>query len=70
MTVSAQNLCRLAGELAAEHGALARAYAQRAYRDLEGEGRYDSAAYWLALSVLVDDVMVHGLDPNTGPSIQ
>jgi hypothetical protein len=70
MTVSAQNLCRLAGELAAEHGLLARDYAQRAYRTLESEGHYDRAAFWFALAILVDDVMVHGLDPDTNFSIQ
>ena len=70
MSISAQHLCRLAGELAAEHGVLARDYAQRAYRTLEGEGQFDRAAFWFALSILVDDVMIRGLDPDNGPSIQ
>lgn len=69
MAVSAQDLCRLAAELAAEHGVLAGDYARRAYRTMETEGQYDRAQFWFALSVLVDDVMLHGLDPDYGPSI-
>ena len=70
MAISAHHLCQLAGELAAEHGLLARDYAQRAYRTLDGEGQYDRAQFWFALSILVDDVMLRGLDPDNGPSIQ
>lgn len=70
MPISASDLCRLAGELAAEHGALARDYAHRCYRTMESEGQYERAAFWFALAVLVDDVMVHGLDPDDGPTIQ
>ncbi len=69
MAISASELCHLAGELAAEHGVLARDYAQRAYRALEGEGQFDRAQFWFALSILVDDVMLRGLDPEHGPSI-
>ena len=70
MTMTAQELCRLAAELAAEHGVLARDYAQRCYRTMEGEGQHDRAAFWFALAILVDDVIVHGLDPFDGPTIQ
>jgi hypothetical protein len=70
MAISASELCHLAGELAAEHGMLARDYAQRAYRTLDCEGQHDRAEFWFALSVLVDDVLTHGLDPDAGPSIQ
>lgn len=70
MAISAFELCHLAGELAAEHGVLARDYARRAYREMETEGQHDRAEFWFALSILVDDVMQHGLDPFTGPSIQ
>jgi hypothetical protein len=69
MPISAFDMCRLAAELAAEHGVLARDYAQRAYRTMEGEGQYDRAQFWFALSILVDDVMLRGLDPYDGPSI-
>jgi hypothetical protein len=70
MAISASELCQLAGELAAEHGLLARDYARRAYRTLEVDGQFDRARFWFALSVLVDDVLTHGLDPDCGPSIQ
>ena len=64
MAISAQSLCRMAGELAAEHGALARDFARRAYRTLECEGDFDRAAFWFMMAVLVDDVIEHGLDPD------
>lgn len=70
MAISASDLCQLAGELAAEHGMLARDYAQRAYRTLDSEGQHDRAEFWFALSILVDDVLSYRLDPNAGPSIQ
>lgn len=70
MAISASELCHLAGELAAEHGFLARDYAQRAYRTLDVEGQHDRAQFWFALSILVDDVLSRGLDPNSDPSIQ
>lgn len=69
MPISAQNLCRLAGELAAEHGVLAVDYARRAYRTLEYEGEMDRARFWFTLSILVDDVMAHRLDPEIIPTI-
>ncbi len=70
MPISAQNLCRLAGELAEEHGLLALDYARRAYRTFEYEGQPDRAQFWFTLSVLVDDVMSRRIDPDNGPSIQ
>jgi hypothetical protein len=70
MPISAQNLCRLAGELATEHGVLARDYARRAFRTLESEGDMERAHFWFMLSILVDDVMQHRLDPDTAPTIQ
>jgi len=59
MPISARNLWLLAGELAAEHGVLAREYARRAYAELEAEGESRRAHFWLALSVLVDDIIAH-----------
>jgi hypothetical protein len=70
MPISAQNLCRLAGELATEHGVLARDYARRAFRTLEAEGDTERAHFWFMLSILVDDVMLHRLDPDNAPTIQ
>lgn len=70
MAITAQQLCQLAGELAAEHGMLARHYAERAYRFMEYEGDAERAAFWFALAVLVEDVIVRGVDPENGPTIQ
>ena len=70
MPISAQNLCRLAGELADEHGVLALDYARRAYRTFEYEGQADRALFWFSLSILVDDIMTRRLDPDNIPSIQ
>ena len=69
MSISALDMYRLAGELAAEHGLLARDYAQRAYRTMDTEGHHERAQFWFAMSILVDDVMLRGLDPYDGPSI-
>lgn len=70
MPISAQNLCRLAGELASEHGLLALDYARRAYRTFEYEGQPERAQFWFTLSVLVDDVMTRRIDPDNVLSIQ
>lgn len=70
MAISASELCHLAGELASEHGLLARDFARRAYRTFEVEGQFDRARFWFAIAVLVDDVLSHGLDPDKDPSIQ
>ncbi len=70
MTISARNLCQMAGELAEEHGVLALDYARRVYRTMECEGDTDRAQFWFTLSVLVDDVMTHRLDPDAIPTIQ
>jgi hypothetical protein len=36
---------------------------------LDTEGQHDRAEFWFAMSILVDDVMTRGLDPDDGPSI-
>jgi hypothetical protein len=60
----------MAGELADLHGVMAVDVARRAYRMRDQEGNTQAAEFWLALSILVDDVLRHGLDPEDGPSIQ
>ncbi|GAA0539266.1 hypothetical protein FHS83_003688 [Rhizomicrobium palustre] len=67
MTVSAQFLCRMAGDLAEEHGELAVDIARRAFRDRNVEGDDRRAEFWYLISVLVDDVQRYGLDPEGGP---
>ena len=56
-------------KLAAEHGVIARDYARRAVVTLEAEGEIDRAAFWLTLSILLDDIMMHRLDPDIAPTI-
>jgi hypothetical protein len=70
MPISAGDMCALAAELAAEHGALARDYARRAYVALDAEGDSDRAKFWFTLSVLLDDFAMHRLDPDRRPTIQ
>jgi hypothetical protein len=69
MPISAHKLCRLAAELASEHGLEARDYARRAYLTLEAEGDTERAHFWFTLSILVDDVVMHRLDLERPPTI-
>ena len=70
MTISAQRLCRLAAQLADEHGLLARDYARRAFVELDAEGDRNRAQFWLTISILVEDVVLHRTDPDRIPTIQ
>jgi len=69
MTISAQKLCRLAAQLANEHGVLARDYARRAFVQMDAEGDRNRALFWLSISILVEDVVLHRTDPNRIPTI-
>ncbi|MGC9954599.1 MAG: hypothetical protein ABSD21_10020 [Rhizomicrobium sp.] len=69
MRISAGDLCFLAAELAAEHGLVARDYARRAFVSLTAEGEAERARFWFALSVLLDDIALHRLDPDHTPTI-
>ena len=69
MRMSAGDLCFLAAELAAEHGVVARDYAQQAFASLAAEGESERASFWFALSVLLDDIALHRLDPYRSPTI-
>jgi hypothetical protein len=64
MELNAGDLCRLAADLAAEHGDAARDYARRAVVSFESKGVSDRAQLWFALSVFLDDIMLRGLDPH------
>ena len=64
MPISADDFCRLAADLAAEHGLVAREYAMRAVVSFEAEGEMDRARFWLTLSVLLDDIVAQRLDPD------
>ena len=69
MRMSAGDFCILAGELAAEHGLLARDYARRASASFEADGEPERARFWFTLSILLDDIALYGLDPCREPTI-
>jgi hypothetical protein len=64
MELNAGDLCRLAADLAAEHGDAALAYARRAVISLESEGAVERARFWFTLSVFLDDIVQARLDPD------
>jgi hypothetical protein len=64
MQMTADDLTRLAADLATEHGSVAADYARTAVMWFELEGAWDRAALWYTLSVLLDDIVEHRLDPN------
>jgi hypothetical protein len=58
------DLCQLAADLALEHGSDAAEYARRAVLTLEHEGEEERAKFWFALSILLDDIIAHRVDPE------
>lgn len=64
MQLSANDLCRLAAELADEHGAAAMDFARRAVVSFEAEGATDRARFWFTLCVFLGDITEYGLSPN------
>ena len=69
MQLNAGDMCRLAADLAAEHGHEAREYAHRAVVSFESEGEPDRAHFWFMLAVLLDDIMLQRLDPEAAITI-
>jgi len=64
MLMTADDLTKLAADLATEHGNAAADYARRAVVSFELEGAWDRAAFWYMLSVLLDDIIELRLDPT------
>jgi hypothetical protein len=64
MQLSADDLTRLAADLAEEHGADAMAYARRAVVSFEAQGAVDRARFWFTLCVFLADLAEYGLDPD------
>jgi hypothetical protein len=64
MELNAGDMCRLAADLAAEHGDAARDYARRAVVSFEQEGEAERARFWFVLSVFLDDIALQRLDPH------
>jgi len=60
----AGDLYHLAAELASEHGADAVHFARRAIVEFERTGAADRAAFWTVLSIFLDDIVTHRLDPE------
>jgi hypothetical protein len=69
MQLNAGDMCRLAADLAAEHGHQAREYAHRAVVSFESEGEPARARFWFMLSVFLDDIMLQRLDPEAAITI-
>jgi hypothetical protein len=63
MQLSADDLYRLAADLAEEHGAAAMDYARRAVVSFEAEGAVERARFWFTLCVFLDDITEHRLNP-------
>ena len=64
MPMKTGNLYRLAGDLAAEHGAAASDYACRAVMTLEAEGAHERAQFWFVMLVLLGDIHSGRVDPE------
>jgi len=63
MLLSADDLYRIAADLAEEHGASAMDYARRAVVSFEADGAIDRARFWLTVCVFLDDIVERRLDP-------
>jgi hypothetical protein len=57
MTMTTDDLYRLASDLADEHGPRACDYASRAVMTMEAEGNHDRARFWFVMLVLLGDVL-------------
>ena len=64
MTMMTGDLYRMAGDLAAEHGAAASDYASRAVMTLEAEGAHERAQFWFVMLVLLGDIHSGRVDPE------
>lgn len=69
MAMSTGDLYRLAGDLAAEHGAAASDYASRAVMTLEAQGSHERARFWFLMLVLLGDINTGRIDPDARISI-
>ena len=67
--MSTDDLYRLAGDLAAEHGPAASDYASRAVMTLEAEGNHTRAQFWFVMLVLLGDINAGLVDPEKHISI-
>ena len=64
MPMTTGDLYRLAGDLAAEHGAAASDYASREVMTVEAEGAHERAQFWFVMLVLLGDIHSGRVDPE------
>ena len=69
MQLGAEDLYRIAADLAEEHGAAAKDYARHAVVSFEAEGAVERARFWLTVCVFLDDIVMRGLDPTAPVTI-
>lgn len=69
MAMRTDDLYRLAGDLAAEHGAAASDYASRAIYALEAEGSHERAHFWFLMLVMLGDINTGRVNPGAKISI-
>ncbi len=67
--LSANDLCRLAADLADERGADALAFARRAVVTFEAEGAQGRAKFWSPLSVFLGGLADYRPSPNLPPTM-
>jgi hypothetical protein len=63
MLLGADDLYRIAADLAEEHGAMAMDYARRAVVSFEADGAMDRARFWLTVCIFLDDIVERRMDP-------
>ncbi len=64
MKMTTGDLYRLAGDLAAEHGAAAADYASRAVMTLQAEGSHERAQFWFLMLIMLGDINSGRVDPD------
>ncbi|MBI3677060.1 MAG: hypothetical protein HY243_10665 [Proteobacteria bacterium] len=67
--MGASDFCQLAAELNADNGPEALDYARRAVVAFEADGASDRAQFWYLLSVFLDDIVTHRLNPDAAITI-
>ncbi len=69
MQLTADDLYRLAADLADEHGASAMDVARQAVVSFEAEGEIDRARFWFTICVFLDDLTEHRAAPGVPVTI-
>jgi hypothetical protein len=67
--MTTDDLYRLAADFVEEHGQLAVDYAHRAAVQIGSDGDAERAEFWQLLSIVLDDIVLHRLDPDNSITI-